>query len=69
MSHAETGMRAAGFWLALAAFLLAAALAFHGPLSPSQRCSPVAFDLQTVTFEPLRHRIGRCVIECPSVNG
>jgi hypothetical protein len=34
MSHAETGMRAAGFWLALAAFLLGAALAFHGAPSP-----------------------------------
>jgi hypothetical protein len=34
MSHAETGIRAAGFWLALAAFLLAAALAFHGTLAP-----------------------------------
>jgi hypothetical protein len=27
-------MRTAGYWLALAAFLLAAALAFHGPLAP-----------------------------------
>jgi hypothetical protein len=34
MSHAETGMRAVGCWLALAAFPLAAALAFHGPPSP-----------------------------------
>jgi hypothetical protein len=34
MTHANPGTRAAGFWLALASFLLALALVFHGPPSP-----------------------------------
>ncbi|WP_163268921.1 hypothetical protein [Chelativorans alearense] len=34
MSHADTGMRVAGSWLALAAIILAVALVFHGPIAP-----------------------------------
>jgi len=34
MQRSETGMRAAGAWLAVASILLAAALVFHGPPSP-----------------------------------
>lgn len=34
-SHADTGTRVAGAWLAAASFLLAAVLAFHGPLAPT----------------------------------
>jgi len=34
MSHADTGVRVAGTWLALAAIVLAAALVFHGPIAP-----------------------------------
>ncbi|MDZ5698735.1 hypothetical protein [Chelativorans sp. M5D2P16] len=34
MSHADTGVRVAGAWLALAAIILAAALVFHGPIAP-----------------------------------
>ncbi|WP_159589726.1 hypothetical protein [Chelativorans xinjiangense] len=33
MSHAGTGMRVAGAWLALAAIILAVALVFHGPIA------------------------------------
>lgn len=33
MSHADTGMRVAGIWLALAAIILAVALVFHGPIA------------------------------------
>jgi hypothetical protein len=32
MSHTDTGMRAAGTWLAIASLLLAGALIFHGPI-------------------------------------
>ena len=34
MSHADTGTRTAGAWLAIAAIILALALVFHGPPSP-----------------------------------
>jgi len=35
MSHADTGTRVAGAWLAVASLLLAGVLALHGPLAPS----------------------------------
>lgn len=34
MSYADTGMRVAGGWLALAAFILAVVFVFHGPVAP-----------------------------------
>jgi len=34
MSNADTGMRVAGAWLALAAIILAVALVFHGAIAP-----------------------------------
>jgi hypothetical protein len=34
MSHADTGIRVAGAWLALAAIILGVALVFHGPIAP-----------------------------------
>ena len=34
MSHADTSVRVAGAWLAVASLLLAGVLAFHGPLAP-----------------------------------
>jgi hypothetical protein len=52
MPHAETGMRAAGFWLAFAALLLAAALAFHGPPSPD-----LAVQMQMIADGSLRWSI------------
>jgi hypothetical protein len=34
MSHADTGTRVAGAWLAIASTILAVSLLFHGPISP-----------------------------------
>jgi hypothetical protein len=34
MTHATTGIRTGGTWLAVASFLLVASLAFHGPIAP-----------------------------------
>ena len=34
MQHTNTAVRVAGTWLAIASFLLVAALLLHGPLAP-----------------------------------
>ena len=44
--HADIGPRVAGMWLAVASLLLAAVLAFHGPLAPnlSEQMKVIAAD-------------------------
>ena len=49
MSHADTGIRVAGAWLALAAIILAVALVFHGPIAPDH-----GVQMQSIADESLR---------------